>query len=171
MFRLQLHGVNPGAEEVRSAIKDYGYNIRTLLEVLKGQRAAVERRIVSKVNDLGLAAIQRMLVAGVDRASEAARSHTLIMTLCSKQRKPTDEKYLTSDDVSRTLVGTFVSRALFKQHGAKFYQHVQFTASLFGRVLHAPLQLEGVRGKTCATRQSPTYPTLILSGWSLTKNN
>jgi hypothetical protein len=134
MFRLRLHKIEPGAEAVRAAIKHYGYNIRTLLEVFSGQGPMVEQRIKSKVSDLDIVAIQRMLVADIDSASEASRSHTLIMTLCSEQREPPDKKYLTSDDVARTLVGSFVSRALFQRNGAEFYQRVRFTASLFGSI-------------------------------------
>jgi hypothetical protein len=134
MFRFKLHGLNPTQEEISSAIKDFGYNMHGLFEVLQGRRAAVEMEIDTTLDTLSLADFLRMLVADVDGDIDNFRSSILIMSLCLQQPSSIDEAALESDTVSRTLAGTVVLRGLLQRYGVQFYQEVQLAASVFGRI-------------------------------------
>jgi len=128
-FRLGLHGFTK-AEDIKSAIEDYGNNMRSIFQVLRAGRAVVDRRIESKLNNLDLAAVKKTLEADI----EAQISHTLITCVCTQQPGPSDSGYIKSDPVSRTLAGAVVYRALLRRHGAEFHRTIRFTASLYGRI-------------------------------------
>jgi hypothetical protein len=124
MFRFKLHGFDPTQEEIRSAMNDFGCNMRGLFEVLNGRRAAVEMEIDTTLDTLSLADFQRMLVADADD-TDNLRSSILIMSLCLQQPSSIDEAALESDTVSRTLAGAVVLRGLLQRYGVQFYQEVQ----------------------------------------------
>jgi len=128
-FRLGLHGFAE-AERIKSAIGDYGNNMRSILQVLRSGRQAVDNRIEAKLASLDLAAVKRMLEADID----AQTSHTLITSLCIQQPDPSDSSYTESDPVSRTFAGAVVYRALLRRYGAEFHRTIRFTASLYGRI-------------------------------------
>jgi len=111
-FRLGLHGFTI-AKDIKSAIKDYGYNMRTLLDVLRGNSAVVDGIIELRLTTLDLATFQRMLETDI----EARTSGSLITSLCSQRPDQTDSGYLNSDTTSRTFAGAVLYKALLRRHG------------------------------------------------------
>ena len=128
MFRLELHGITAD-EEIRSAIKNYGYDMRNIL--VGGGLTNVHNRIQSRLTELDLMTVQKMLEADINNVTE---SHTLITSLCTLQPGPTNIEYLKSDTISRTLAGAVVYKTLLSHYGAEFHRKIRFTASLYGRV-------------------------------------
>jgi hypothetical protein len=98
--------------------------MHSLFEVLNGRRTTVEARIASKLSNLDLTTVQSMLAVDVEGASAGSRSHTLVVNVCTQQPRPTDEGYLHSDAVSRTLAGAFVYKVILSRYGAEFHQHM-----------------------------------------------
>ena len=148
-FRLGLHGFTI-AKDIKSAIKDYGYNMRTLLDVLRGNSAVVDGSIELKLTTLDLATVQRMLEADI----EPRTSDILITSQCIQQPDQTDGEYLDSDTISRTFAGAVVYKALLRRHGAEFYKTIRLTASLYGRVGGAA-SAGGGMWECGATKKSP----------------
>jgi hypothetical protein len=132
MFRVRLH-LNVASEMISSAIKDYGCNMRSLVDVLSSHPELVDARITSKVDALNLTDLQKMLNADLDSGG----THTLIMSLCPQQPSADDTQYLKSDTVFRTFAGTVVFKALVHRHGPEFFKHVRLTAAPFGRIPQA----------------------------------
>jgi hypothetical protein len=129
-FRLLLRGFED-KDRIKAAIKDYGCNMFTLHTVLGDNSAGIDREIRGDINTLDLGTIEKMLLIDT---SEAARTRTLIMTLCTDQPAPTEEGYFQSDIPSRTLAGAVAFKAVLHRHGRENYHKVKRMASIFGRV-------------------------------------
>ena len=100
--------------------------MRTLINVFEDSQA-VENRMDTKLNSLGLDAIAKMLVEDTTGSDQ-------ITTLCIGQPEPDDEGYSKSDKVCHTLAGAVVYKKLIELYGRNRYKEVRNMASVFGRI-------------------------------------
>ena len=117
------------SRRVRDMFREYGCNIRTLLDVLSGNKEEVLNKINQKTANLSLPVLQNML-AGPSEVTDHA-SHYIIQTSCPEQPKPKEDKYLYSDDMVCTISSHVVWKSLFDRFGVLLYTEQSLLFRLF----------------------------------------
>jgi hypothetical protein len=110
----------------------YGYNIRTLLQVLKGSPEILETTIEQRLNGLDIEKIQSMINLNADAAGDL--SHSLIVSRCSQHPEPDSAGYHNGDVLRSSIASPAVWRKLLHVHGRVVYERLTNMLQLFRQV-------------------------------------
>ena len=118
--------------EIQWAISNYGYNIRSLIQVLDFGPATLESEIASKIDPIQPATLVNLIKHDAESATNV--SHSLVVSRCVEQPAPGTDKYLGSDILSSAIASPAVWRLLLEIRGRKVYSEQINILDLFRRI-------------------------------------
>lgn len=118
--------------EIRNAILNYGYNIRSLIQVLDSGPDSLEAEIASKIDPLVSATLVNLIRH--DAENSVDMSHSLIVSRCLEQPAPGTDKYLSGDVLHSAIASPTVWRLLLNIRGRKVYSEQTNILELFRKI-------------------------------------
>ena len=133
LFSLSLQNLrNLSVSKVREAILNYGYNICSLIQVLKSGPDTLKAEIASKINPNEPATLGNLLKHDIENATNVSSS--LFVSGCFEQPAPGTDKYLGGDVLHSAIASPTVWRLLLEIRGRKVYWEQPHILDLFRRV-------------------------------------
>jgi len=94
-FFSRMNLTKGSKSQIKSAVSMYGYDIRSLREVLQFGPASLENEIKVKVRQLDIVDLESLIKLDADHSDNA--THSLIVSRCPDQPGPGTANYLTGD--------------------------------------------------------------------------
>jgi len=129
LFSLSLRYPRATQSKIKETIREYGYNMRTLAQVLRGGSARLMGDIAKRVADLSIVNVGSLTKREVEDAGNM--SHSLIVSRCLESPQPDSPDYLEGDLLTSTIASPAVWRQLLSANGRKVYMEMSNMLDLF----------------------------------------